>query len=307
MKSIISFQLLDNSRPLRGLRTSLVTSTIKYLFLYFLSLLLCSYSIWAEQRPLKTKDPRILEPGQASLEFGFDFLQNAKFPVSGLTGDQTSLGVMGLNFSLGKMAEAQMQWTAHNFLSVNQTSPAPVIPKLSSNGAATSDFGDLTLSTKIRVIPETDQTPSFGFFTSIQLPNASTEKGLGLNNTQYRGGILFGKHFGKFYTFGNLGLGILSNPILAGVQNDVAVYGLAGLYPLNKRINVVGEIAGQLNRRGTPPLGTESLSEFRFGLQLSAVGFRWDIGSITGLNYHAPQFGIIFGLTKEFKSFFHRK
>ena len=159
MKSIISFQLLDNSRPLRGLRTSLVTSTIKYLFLYFLSLLLCSYSIWAEQRPLKTKDPRILEPGQASLEFGFDFLQNAKFPVSGLTGDQTSLGVMGLNFSLGKMAEAQMQWTAHNFLSVNQTSPAPVIPKLSSNGAATSDFGDVTLSTKIRVIPETDQTP----------------------------------------------------------------------------------------------------------------------------------------------------
>lgn len=307
MNSIILFPLLNTPRPLGRLKNPFVISATKCFSFFFLNLLLFSWSIWAEQRPLKTKDPRILEPGLASLEFGFDFLQNAKFPVSGLTGDQTSVGVMGLNFSLGKMAEAQIQWTAHNFLSVNKISPAPVIPKLSSNGTATSDFGDLNLSTKIRVVPETDQTPSFGFFTSIQLPNASTDKGLGLNNTQYRGGILLGKQFGKFYAFGNLGLGILSNPILAGVQNDVAVYGLAGIYPLNERISVAGEVFGHLNTRGTAPLGTESRSQFRFGLQLSAVGLQWDIASITGLNYHAPQFGIVFGFTKQFKSFFHRK
>lgn len=307
MNSTILFSLLNNLTPSGRLKNLFIISATKYFSFFFLNLLLFSWSIWAEQRPLKTKDPRILEPGLASLEFGFDFLQNAKFPVSGLTGDQTSLGVMGLNFSLGKMAEAQIQWTAHNFLSINKISPAPVVPKLSSNGTATSDYGDLNLSTKIRVLPETDQTPSFGFFTSIQLPNASTDKGLGLNNTQYRGGILIGKQFGKFYAFGNLGLGILSNPISAGVQNDVAVYGLAGIYPLNERINVAGEVFGHLNTRGTAPLGTESRSQFRFGLQLSVVGLQWDIASITGLNHHAPQFGIVFGLTKQFKSFFHRK
>ena len=104
---------------------------------------------------------------------------------------------MGLNFSLGKMAEVQTEWTAYNFLSVTQASSAPIVPELSSNGKATSDFGDLRLSTKILMIPESAQTPSFGVFTSVELPNASTNKGLGLNSTQYRGGILLGKHWGQ--------------------------------------------------------------------------------------------------------------
>lgn len=270
-------------------------------------LVVCALPMAAQQRPLQTEDPTILKAGRASLEFGFDFLQDAKFPVSGLRGDQTGLGVMGLHISLAGVAEVQMDWTAHNLLSVTEATPAPVRPHLSSGGTATSDYGDLFLSTKIRMLQESDLKPSFGFFTSVQVPNASTAKGLGLNATQYRGGILVGKHFGELHVFGNLGLGILANPVLAGAQNDVMLYGLAGIYPLTSKVNLAGEVFGHRNSRHQAPLGTESLSQFRMGLQVHAGGLRWDVAAVAGLAHHSPGSGIVFGLTKQFDSFLSPK
>lgn len=300
------------SRPLdpsasRSLRNPSKSYWKIVLLSWFLVHTLFSFITAAQQRPLLTENPTILNPGRASLEFGLKFLQNSKFPVSGLRGDQTSVGVMGLNFSLGKMAEVQTEWTAYNFLSITQASIAPIVPELSSNGRATSDFGDLRLSTKILMIPEGQQTPSFGVFTSVELPNTSTNKGLGLNSTQYRGGILLGKHWGQLHAFGNLGLGILSNPVQAGSQNDVALYGLGGIYTLTKRINIAGEIFGRWSTRKIPPVGTESNSQLRLGLQIYRAGLRWDIAGSVGLAKLSPKSGIIFGLTKEFDSFFHRK
>ena len=47
-------------------------------------------SLYAQERPLITQSPEVLEPGKVSLQFGFDFLQDVKYPASGLRGDQTS-------------------------------------------------------------------------------------------------------------------------------------------------------------------------------------------------------------------------
>ncbi len=300
MPSHIRFWNLSSSH---GSNVSWVIRAARQLCPPVLALVLCSVPLAAQQRPLQTEDPTILKPGRASLEFGFDFLQDAKFPVSGLRGDQTGLGVMGLHISLAGVAEVQMDWTAHNLLSVTETSPAPIVPHLSSGGTATSDYGDLRLATKILMVHESGRTPSFGFFTSVEVPNASTAKGLGLNATQYRGGVLLGKHFGELYAFGNLGLGILSNPVLAGAQNDVMLYGLAGIYPLTPRVNLAGEVFGRWSSRRSPPLGTESRSQFRLGLQLQAVGLRWDIAATAGLVRLSPRSGIVFGVTKQFESF----
>jgi len=258
----------------------------------------------AQQRPLQTQDPDIIPPGHLSLEFGFDFLQNAKYPQSGLEGDLTSLGVIGINVGLGEIVEFQVQGTAHNFLSINQRVAAPITPSLNSGGTATSDYGDLVFSTKILMIPEGKRAPSLAFRPSVQLPNASTAKGLGLNSTQFYGTFIFGKHFGKLSTFGNLGLGILANPIEAGIQNDVLIYGAAGIYPISKSINLAGEIFGRWSTRGSAaPLGTESQSQLRLGLQVNSAGFRWDVAGIAGLTDKSPRSGITFGITKEFPVF----
>jgi outer membrane putative beta-barrel porin/alpha-amylase len=259
---------------------------------------------WAQQRPLQTQDPGIIPPGNLSLEVGFDFLQNAKYPQSGLQGDLTSLGVIGINVGLGEIVEFQIQGTAQNFLSISQMTAAPITPILNSSGTATQDFGDLMFSTKILMVPEGRRLPSVAFRPSVQLPNASSAKGLGLNSTQFYGTFIFGKHFGQLNTFANLGLGILSNPIEAGIQNDVLVYGLAGIYPVTKSMNVAGEVFGRWSTRTSgAPLGTESLSQLRLGLQINGAGFRWDVAGVAGLTKTSPRSGITFGVTKEFPAF----
>jgi hypothetical protein len=261
------------------------------------------FPVFGQQRPLQTQDPAIITPGNISLELGFDFLQNVSYPQSGLKGDLASLVDIGVNLGLGKIVEFQLQGTVQDFLSINSIEPAPIEPQLNASGNSTHDFGDLLLSTKILIASEGKRAPSLGFRPSVQLPNTSSVKGLGMNSTQFYGVVTLGKHVGKLNAFGNLGLGILSSPINAGSQNDVLIYGIAGIYPLNTKVNIASEVFGRWSTRNAPPLGTESRSQFRLGLQISGAGFRWDVGGIAGLAKHSPDSGITIGITKEFHAF----
>ena len=47
------------------------------------------FSAHAQQRPLLTEDVDIIPPGTIRIEAGIDFLQGARFPVSGINGDLT--------------------------------------------------------------------------------------------------------------------------------------------------------------------------------------------------------------------------
>jgi hypothetical protein len=261
-------------------------------------------SLYGQERPLITQSPDVLEPGKVSFQFGFDFLQDVKYPASGLRGDQTSLGVMGIYIGLGEIVEFEMNWTAYNILSISQRTPTPLNLELNSSGTSTSDYGDLVLSTKILMFSEGKKRPSIAFLPGVQLPNASAAKGIGLDSTQFYGSLLFGKHLGKLNLFSNVGIGILSNPIEAGVQNDVLLYGLAGIYPITSKISFATEVAGRWNtRQDGAPLGTESLSQFRAGIQVQAVGLKWDIAGIAGLTENSPRSGIVIGVSKDFQAF----
>lgn len=267
-----------------------------------LFLVLKSISLLAQQRPLQTQEPAILLPGSLSLQLGFDFLQDAKYPVSGLRGDLTSLGVISIYAGLGELVEFQMHGTVHNLLSINERGPTPLDLELNSSGTATSDFGDLMLSTKILTLRERSYSPALSFLISVQLPNASAARGLGLDSTQFYNTLLAGKHFGKLNLFANAGLGILSNPVEAGVQNDVMIYGLGGIYPVTPAIKLTSEVFGRWSTRESgAPLGTESQSQFRLGVQIHGLGFRWDIAGLAGLAENSPRSGIVFGVTKEFQ------
>jgi hypothetical protein len=257
----------------------------------------------AQQRPLQTADPSILDPGKVLFQFGFDFLQNAKYPLSGLRGDLTSLGVAGVYVGLGEIVEFQVQGTAYNFLSINERSATPLHLRLNAAGSATTDFGDLIFSTKILLVSEKEGFPSLAFRPSVQLPNASAAKGLGLDSTQFFGTLIAGKHLGRLDMFANLGLGILSNPIQAGVQNDVLIYGLGGIYPFSPKVSLAGEVFGHWSTRNVALLGTESQSQFRLGLQIRGAGLRWDLAGIAGLAQNSPHSGITFGVSKEFQAF----
>src|SRR5437764_6696984 len=184
----------------------------------FSSILLCTVIAQAQQRPLLTEDVDIIPPGTVRIEAGVDFLQNAKFPLSGLTGDLTRVGVIGINVGLSPNVEFQISGVAQNFLSINSiTVPSPIPLSLSPGNISTHDVGDFTLSTKIKLRNETRHLPSLGFRFGMQLPNSNQARGIGLNETNAFGSVLFGKKFGsdgRVNTFGNLGVAILTAPTL---------------------------------------------------------------------------------------------
>ena len=263
----------------------------------------------AQQRPLITEDVDIIPPGSIRLEAGIDFLQNAKFPLSGLTGDQTRVGVISVNIGLSPNVEVQIDGVAQNFLSVNsQTIPSPIALDFNPGTNSTNDIGDFTLSTKIKIRSESRVGPSLGFRFGVQLPNTNQARGIGVNQTNAFGTILIGKKFGKdgrVNLFGNIGIGILTAPLEQFTQNDVLLYGLAGIFRVHKNFNIAAEVNGRANTRGgAAPLGTESQSEARLGMQLKASGLRFDFAGIAGLSEFSPRSGVTFGVTYDSPSIF---
>src|SRR5882762_6098904 len=73
----------------------------------------------AQQRPLLTEDVDIIPPGTMRIQTGVDFLQGARFPATGLTGDLTRVGVIGVSIGFAPNVESQIEGVAQSFLSIN--------------------------------------------------------------------------------------------------------------------------------------------------------------------------------------------
>ena len=266
----------------------------------------------AQQRPLLTEDVDVTPEGAVEVGVGVDFFQNAKFPLSGLKGDLTRVGDVRARVGFAPNIEFQIEGVLQNFLATNTTSVVnPPIP-LSIDGNSSNDTGDFTLSTKIKLKNETKTLPAIGFKFGFQLPNSNQAKGIGTNQINVFGKILAQKRFGsrvkgtsRVNLFGNLGIGILTAPLAQFTQNDVLLYGLAGIYRVSDHVNLVSEINGRASTRsGIAPLGTESLSQFRIGTQIKASGLRFDTAAAFGLTKYSPRTGIVFGVTYQSPSIF---
>jgi hypothetical protein len=275
-------------------------------FLLALSFLaLAALPARAQQRPLITEDVDIIKPGVIRIESGFEFLQDVRFPLSGLRGDLTKLADTRLSFGLAPNVEFQIEWTAQSLLSINDRGPTPLPLKLGMNNADTNDVGDVTLWMKMKLRNETRRAPSLGFRFGAQLPNTNETRGIGTNTTNFFATINAGKKFAddKLNLFGNIGVGILQSPTAVFSQNDVLLYGLAAIYTLTDRVNIVGEVNGFHSTRRRTPLGTEDFSQARLGAQVKALGVRWFAAAIAGLTDRAPKTGLSLGITYDWQAF----
>jgi len=246
-------------------------------------------SLWlqAQQRPLLTEDPRLIPNGSFVIESGFGYARKAHFPLAGLQGDEYSAFVNGFNFSLGPRAEFQINGVIQNFVKVGND--------------WRNDWGDWSLSTKIRLVPETRVLPIVTFRPTMVLPNSNDSRGIGTNSTNVFGSFLVGKSAGRAFVFGNLGVGILTDTIHLRAQQDVFTYGLAGVLPINTRISLLSEWNGLKNPRANPSPGAESRGQVRLGMQIRTGSVRWDVAGTAGLTSMDPRGGMVFGLTKEFR------
>ena len=274
-----------------------------FIFL-FLVTALAPGTVAAQQRPLLTEDPETVGTGNILLEAGFDTQQDVLFPASGLRGDLLRVPVVGVSFGFSSILELQIDGGFYNRLKITSIDPAPLSDKLELSGDRTTDVEDAVIATKIRVISEGPGRPGFGIRLATKLPLASNESGLGLDTMDFYMTALFGKTVQSVRVVGNVGLGILSDPIEGDRQNDVVIYGVSVARALQQGLEFVGEINGRLNTRDrhTPP-GTESRSGLRVGLRYTRSAVRVDGGLLFGLTSRDPNFGFTAGLTYVFRGF----
>ena len=265
---------------------------------------------FGQQRPLLTDDIDITPPGSVDIGIGVDFFQKAKFPLSGINGDLTRVGDLRFKGGLAPNVDFQVEGSLQNFVAINSRGPSAV--PLAFIGNSTNDIDDFTLSAKIKLMNESKILPGFGFKAGFQLPNTDEKRGIGTNQINVFGKLIVQKSFGsvsagtpRFKAYGNIGLMIMTAPLEQFTQNDVLLYGLAGIYRISDHINLASEVNGRISTRASAAaLGTESIGQFRFGAQIKASGLRFDTAAAFGLTHASPKSGIVFGVTYQSPSIF---
>jgi hypothetical protein len=271
---------------------------VRRILLHLAAAAFFSVTSLAQQRPLQTDDASILPLGHIRAQFGVEFLQKQRYPITGLEGDLTRIGVIGVHVGVGEYAEFQISGVAQDFLSVSRRFPAPFSPGFSGN--STSDFGDLSLATKLRLAGEEGRRPAMAFKFGVELPNASRDKGLGIDETRFHAAVLASKQVGKARLLGSVGFGILPSPVVRGKQADPLEFGLGFSYALLSRLSLVGEIEG---RQGPHREGNENQARVRGGVRFEAGGIHWDVAAVAGMREFDADSGVVIGARWEFQGF----
>lgn len=192
--------------------------------LVFISLAVTASS---QQRPLITDDIDIVPAGSVEIAAGVDFLQNVKFPLSGLKGDLTKVGDIRIRQGFASNVEIQIEGVLQNFLALNDRLGPSAIP-LDISANSSNDFDDITVSAKIKLLNETRALPAIGMKFGFQLPNTDQARGIGTNQINIFSKMIVQKRFGRKVgrdplanVYGNFGLGIFNAPLANFTQNDV--------------------------------------------------------------------------------------
>lgn len=267
--------------------------------------LMLAGALAAQERPLRTSDAETVPAGTLRAQIGFDFLQDAGFPLSGLSGDETRAGVVDLRMGVGKIAEVELEGAIQNFLDVKSRGTS-FVPDLQLTGVnSTHDIGDFSLATKVRLLRTEGKRPGLALKFGFVMPNSNQARGIGTNTTNVFALLALEEQIRKLTIFGNAGIEVLQAPNALFSQNDVFLYGGAFRYPVYRRVNLVGEVNGWYSPRtiNDALVGTQSTGQARLGLQIFAGGFTWDIAGIRGINKYDPRSGFTFGVSRDFKLF----
>lgn len=264
----------------------------------------CARPATAQQRPLITEDPEPIGAGRMLIEGGFDYARGQTYPVSGLEGNLWKAPTIGVSVGISSIAEVQIDGGFYNRLTITNRTAGPLASALTVTGDSTHDVEDFVIGTKIRLVPEAAGRPAFGVRFATKLPNASNEKGLGADTTDFLVSMLIAKTVQSVRFVGNFGLGILADPTRGDRQNDALTYGLSFARAVTEEAEFVGEVNGRKSiRSGDPFPGTESRGLLKFGVRYTHAALRLDGGVFVGMTSIDPTVGFTTGFTYVFNAF----
>jgi hypothetical protein len=258
----------------------------------------------AQQRPLVTEDPETIGAGRILLEGGMDLAHDYHNTVSGLQGNLVTIPTIGLSFGLSSIAELQIDGGLFNHLTITSRDPAaPLAPLLQIDGDSTHDISNAVVATKIRMVPEGASRPSIGLRFATKLPNASNEKGIDLDTTDFAASLLLAKTIQSVRVVGNIGAAILTKPTGEPGQNDVVLYSLSFARAVTQQAELVGEVNGRISTRDPSPPGTETHGILKLGGRYTRGPARFDAAVFFGTTTIDPTVGLTIGFTYVFNAF----
>src|SRR2546428_10654976 len=107
-----------------------------------------------------------------------------------------------------------------------------------------SDWGDVTLRAKVRLVQETAGRPALAVRFGVTLPETSFGNGLGPNTLRMAAQLLLTKTVGGLVLHANAGLGLFDEVLRPHEQRDFLVYGVAAACELGRGAAMVAEGAG---------------------------------------------------------------
>ena len=222
----------------------------------------------AQTRPLQTEEATTAARGTIVLEAGVDAIRDEPNFVTGRLRDRWAGPVLRFVASPSDNVEIDVEWTVR----VGQRSD----PDFGS----VSDWGDVALRAKVRLVDEGSRRPAIGARFGVLLPETSFGNGLGPNVLRMFAQVLGTKTIGGVALHANAGLALHDEVFRPHEQRDFFAYGLAAVRPFGPGLSLVGEWAG-LAGKGQP--GADAHSELRAGVRLGSGRLRGDAALRRGL------------------------
>ncbi|MBN3039422.1 MAG: transporter [Candidatus Omnitrophica bacterium] len=224
-------------------------------------------------RPLSTDDAGTVEKGHFEAEAGFEYVDDAD--------DEYNLGFC-MKYGLFSRLDIGVEVPYH-FIEV-------------SNGDDVDGIGDVSISAKLNVLEEKENIPALAISYSFKTETGDEEKGLSSGEVDHAINAILTKELGK--VVGHLNLGYTYVGLAEDENDDVFSYAIALEYPVNERLNLVGELTGETNFDG----------EFDDNPFAGLVGFNYalsdiitfDLGFGWGISDASADFLVTSGLTLAF-------
>ena len=239
----------------------------------------------AQTRPLQTEEATTARRGTSVLEVGAEAIRDEPNFVTGRRRDRWAGPILRFVHSPADNVEIDVEWTAR------------VGQRNDPDFGSVSDWGDVALRAKVRLLEESVARPAIGARFGVLLPETSFGNGLGPNALRMSAQILATKTIGATTLHGNAGLALHDEVYRPHEQRDFLAYGLAAEVRLGRRLAVVGEWAG-LAGSGMP--GADAHSELRAGARWGAGDWIWDAALRRGLDDADGTWGLTAGVTRRF-------
>jgi|GEM_PF-1537877 len=188
-------------------------------------LLFLHHSEVRAEPPFETERVGIKTEQELRLDLGMDYshIDSSR--------DLMAFPALGVNYSAGPIVDLQADY---DFLY-----------RFTKKRTTLYGSGDLTLWTKVRFLPEKGYAPGVGLRFGVKLPNANAQDGLGTDQTDFYASVLASQRLGRFENRFNLGLALLDDPLKLRGQQDMLTLGLASLYNLSAKWQLLVDFYSQ--------------------------------------------------------------